>query len=170
MSLEAGAIPPETLGSLSHASLSQVLTPRLGLIATLVVILVAQYVRSPWRRVPPGPKGLPILGNALQLQNKDWMYGKECKRKFGSSDSTFFALHFRIYHRTSEHIMYLNALGKPIIVLHSLKAAFELLDRRANIYSDRPRSIVPQDILCGGLFTALMPYGDVLVGSFPLKI
>jgi len=59
--------------------------------------------------------------------------------------------------------MYLNALGQPIIVLHSLKAAFELLDRRANIYSDRPRYIVAQDILSGGLFTALMSYGDVLV-------
>jgi hypothetical protein len=66
--------------------------------------------------------------------------------------------------------MYLNALGQPIIVLHSLKAAFELLDRRANIYSDRPRFIVAQDILCGGLFTAFMSYGDVLVSPFLLKI
>jgi hypothetical protein len=66
--------------------------------------------------------------------------------------------------------MYLNALGQPIIVLHSLKAAFELLDRRANIYSDRPRYIVAQDILSGGLFTALMSYGDVLVRFFLLKI
>ena len=59
--------------------------------------------------------------------------------------------------------MYLNAFGQPIIVLHSLKAAFELLDRRANIYSDRPRVIVANKILCGGLFTVLMPYGDMLV-------
>ena len=59
--------------------------------------------------------------------------------------------------------MYLNALGQPIIVLHSLKAAFELLDRRANTYSDRPRFIVGNEILCGGLFTATMRYGDVLV-------
>ena len=65
------------------ASLSQFLTPPLGLIGALVVILVAQYVRSPWRKVPPGPKGLPILGNALQLQNKDWMFGRVYKRKFG---------------------------------------------------------------------------------------
>jgi hypothetical protein len=59
--------------------------------------------------------------------------------------------------------MYINALGQPIVVLHSLKAASELFDRRAKLYSDRPRFIVAQDILCGGLFTALMPYGDVLV-------
>jgi hypothetical protein len=81
----------DPLGFLSLASLSQLLTPGLGLIATLVAILVAQYVRSPWRRVPPGPKGLPILGNVLQVQNKGWMFGRECKQKYGTSDSIFFA-------------------------------------------------------------------------------
>jgi hypothetical protein len=62
--------------------------------------------------------------------------------------------------------MYLNALGQPIIVLNSLKVAFELLDRRANIYSDRPHLIVANGILCGSLFFALMPYGDMLVYLF----
>ena len=98
------------------------------------------------------------------------MYGKECKRKFGTSDSTFFVLHFRICRRTLEHIMYMNALGQPIIVLHSFKAAFELLNWRANIYSDHPRSIVPQDILCEGLFTALMPYGDMIFSPENLEL
>jgi len=59
-------------------------------------------------------------------------------------------------------MMYLNALGQPILVLNSLKSAFDLLDRRANIYSSRPRLIVAQEVLCGGLFTAFMSYGDVL--------
>ncbi|KAH9990618.1 cytochrome P450 [Russula vinacea] len=115
----AGAVGAP-LGSLPHAFLSQLLTPSVGLIVTLVVILVAQ--------------------------DRGWMFEGECKQKF-------------------EHIMYLNAFGQPIIVLHSLKAAFELFDRRANIYSDRPRFVVGQDILCGGLFTALMSYGETLLAS-----
>lgn len=155
----AGAdAPPSPPGFLSQASFST-------LIATLVVILVAQYVRSPWRKVPPGPKGLPLLGNALQLQNKGWMFERDCKQRFGMSDFVFAHIPplFGLTIQPSEHIMYLNALGQPIVVLHSLKAAFELLDRRAKLYSDRPRFIVAQDILCGGLFPALMSYGDALV-------
>jgi hypothetical protein len=155
-----------SIGSLLLASLSQLLTLRLIFIATPVIILVVQYEGSPWRKVPPGPKGLPILGNAFQLQNKGWMFGRECKRKFGSSNSVFFLptpwpLEFTI--ELSERMMYLNALGQPILVINDLKTAFELLDRRASIYSDRPHLIVGNGILCRGLFTASMSYGDVLV-------
>ena len=70
---------------------------------------------------------------------------------------------FTLTVKLSEHMMYLNALGQPILVINSLKTAFELLDRRANIYSDRPRYIVAGEILSGSLFTAFMSYGDVLV-------
>ena len=65
--------------------------------------------------------------------------------------------------------MYLNAFGQPIIAFNSLQSASELLDRRANIYSDFPRVIVGNEILCGGLFLALIPYGDVFVFTFILK-
>jgi len=62
--------------------------------------------------------------------------------------------------------MYLNALGQPIIVINSLKVAAELLDKRANIYSDQPRMIVSNEILSGGLFTAFLRYGDLYVVYF----
>lgn len=66
--------------------------------------------------------------------------------------------------------MYLNALGQPILVFNSLKTAHELLDRRANVYSDRPHFIVANEILCGGLLTGLLPYGDVSVCPCVLKV
>ena len=75
---------------LSFAVPSQLSTAHVGFILSLVIILAVQYARSPWRKVPPGPKGLPILGNALQLRDKRWMFEKDCKRKFGTSYFIFF--------------------------------------------------------------------------------
>ena len=46
------------------------------------VILVARYVRSPWRHVPPGPWGFPIIGNAAKLQDKTWLFSQHCKEKY----------------------------------------------------------------------------------------
>ena len=73
------------------AAFSRLLTGHIGVILSLAItgILAAQYVKSPWRKVPPGPKGPPILGNALQLKDKRWMFEKDCKQKFRTSDSIF---------------------------------------------------------------------------------
>jgi len=76
------------LHCLSFSILSQLLTARVGFVLSLVVILAAQYLNSPWRKIPPGPKGLPILGNALQFKDKRWMFEKDCKRKFGVYSSS----------------------------------------------------------------------------------
>jgi hypothetical protein len=59
--------------------------------------------------------------------------------------------------------MYLDAAGQPTVVLNSLKSAFNLLDRRASNYSDRPRFIMAQEILNNGLVFVFLNYGDRLV-------
>jgi hypothetical protein len=56
--------------------------------------------------------------------------------------------------------MYLDGAGQPIVVCNSLKSAFELLERRSKNYSDRPRFVMAQEILNGGLLLALMNYDD----------
>jgi hypothetical protein len=56
--------------------------------------------------------------------------------------------------------MYLDGAGQPIVVCNSLKSAFELLERRSKNYSDRPRFVMAQEILNGGLLLALMKHDD----------
>ena len=57
--------------------------------------------------------------------------------------------------------MYLDVFGKPIIVFNSLKSAYDVLERRASNYYGRPRRILAQEILNGGLGLALMDHGDL---------
>jgi cytochrome P450 len=58
-------------------------------------------------------------------------------------------------------VFYVNAAGQPIVVLNTQKAAADLLDRRAAIYSDRPRNIVAAEILCGGMAMVFQSYGPL---------
>ena len=57
-------------------------------------------------------------------------------------------------------LIYLNAAGQPVVIINSPKVGVALLDRRAAIYSDRPRNIVASDIMSGGLLFAFSGYSD----------
>lgn len=72
---------------LSFAALFELLSSHVGLILSLLIVLAVRYARSPWRKLPPGPKGLPLLGNVLQLVDKRWLHKKDCKENFGMSNS-----------------------------------------------------------------------------------
>ncbi|KAH6919036.1 cytochrome P450 [Coprinopsis sp. MPI-PUGE-AT-0042] len=74
--------------------------------------------------LPPGPKGLPLLGNLLDIpQEKPWEVYSEWAKQYGD-------------------IVYLHALGHKIIILNTLAAANDLLSARAANYSDRAKSTI----------------------------
>lgn len=49
-------------------------------------------------------------------------------------------------------VLFLSALGKPIVVLNSFEAVNHLLNQRASIYSDRPQSVMASELYWITLF------------------
>jgi hypothetical protein len=47
-----------------------------------VILLFVRYLRSPWRSVPPGPRGLPVIGNVLETRNKAWLFKEDCQKRY----------------------------------------------------------------------------------------
>ncbi|KAH9002681.1 cytochrome P450 [Lactarius hatsudake] len=114
----------------------------LGILLGLAVLYVARYVTSPYRKLPPGPRGYPIIGNVLELRSQQWLKFTEWRKQYGD-------------------VIYLNAAGQPMVILNSQKAAADLLDRRAGIYSDRPVNFVASNIMTRGLLLSMSLYNDI---------
>jgi hypothetical protein len=43
---------------------------------------------------------------------------------------------------TSGDVVYMHFLGRGVVFLNSVEAAYDLLDKRGSIYSDRPESVM----------------------------
>lgn len=55
--------------------------------------------------------------------------------------------------------------GQNIIILNTVEAAVELMDKRGANYSDRPRMIMASKILSHDMTLAMLPYGPRFVLS-----
>ncbi|OSD00712.1 cytochrome P450 [Trametes coccinea BRFM310] len=124
----------------SHSALVAVL-----LCLPLLAVCYGYMKRRGLRRRPPGPRGLPLLGNVFDIpapSDYPWLkYHELCKQ-----------------HGTD--ILRLDALGTNIIMIDSLRPAVELLDKRSSIYSDRPRMIMLNELAGFGWNYGSMQYGD----------
>ncbi|KAI5988513.1 cytochrome P450 [Pisolithus albus] len=90
--------------------------------AAIVGLLVLTSRAKPKLPYPPGPKGLPFIGNAFDIdpQGPQPTYAQ--------------------WSKTYGDIVYTRTFGQDIIIVNSEKTARVLADGRSEIYSDRYRS------------------------------
>ncbi|KAI1881629.1 hypothetical protein JX265_000455 [Neoarthrinium moseri] len=112
----------------------------IGLVLALILKQLVAYLRRGSNPLPPGPSGLPLLGNITQVpQHQPWLRYHQWGKEHGP-------------------IVYLNLGGQPVIVLNTLETALGLLSRRGAQYSDRARLVVAGEIGTRGLHILLRPY------------
>ncbi|KAK7458752.1 hypothetical protein VKT23_009754 [Stygiomarasmius scandens] len=112
-------------------------------LGTAVLCILAYKILFSTQRSkpPPGPSGLPILGSFFELpQEFEWLYWSKYKDRYGP-------------------ISYTTVLGKRIVILNTLEACNEVLEKRSSIYSGRPKMPFAGEIVGWDQQLLLAPYG-----------
>ncbi|KAF8879264.1 cytochrome P450 [Infundibulicybe gibba] len=95
--------------------------PILAVCLSTVLYLASWRANARRLPLPSGPKGLPLIGNLLDVptQYQRFVFNDWAK-KYGD-------------------LMHVNVMGQPVIILNSLRRTNDIFEKRSAIYSTRPR-------------------------------
>ncbi|OAG38046.1 hypothetical protein AYO21_07768 [Fonsecaea monophora] len=94
------------------------------------------------KHLPPGPRGLPFLGNFFEM-----------------SKAETFRFQAQKWAKEYGEIFYTKMGGADYIYLSSPTAVKELMDKKSGIYSSRPPAPLASDVASAGRRQLFMPYG-----------
>ncbi|CAN9416638.1 unnamed protein product [Alternaria alternata] len=123
-----------------------VLSPTVLFVVSLLAILYVWLRRRQDSNLPPGPPRLPILGNLHQAPKEAvWITYQKWVEQYGP-------------------LVYLNFGGTNVILIGDHEVAKDLLDKKAMIYSSRPRMVMAQELTCKSKHIMFKPFdGDFLL-------
>ncbi|KAF8170735.1 cytochrome P450 [Mycena galopus ATCC 62051] len=109
----------------------------------LVVLVLFSLERSRnFSKLPPGPKGLPLIGNIYDVpRTASWRTFQQWGKLYGD-------------------VIYFHTFGQPVVVLNSASAAHDLLDKRSGIYSYRPQFTMANEVIGWKFGLPSMDYGE----------
>ncbi|KAF8878000.1 cytochrome P450 [Infundibulicybe gibba] len=118
--------------------------PFLTLCGAVVAALALRFLVVTLKRPKylPGPRGVPFFGNLFQIPTANsWELYAKWRNTYGDA-------------------IYVTAMGNPIVVLNSYQACVDLLEKRSDVYSDRPVSIMAGELMGWRQAATLVPYND----------
>ncbi|KAF9468079.1 cytochrome P450 [Collybia nuda] len=116
----------------------------ISLVLTLIIVGYRRLRIYPphGTKLPPGPKGLPIVGNVLDMPKETaWLTYANWATTYGE-------------------VVYVEVFGSPLIILNSMKATAELFEKRSANYADRPPMVMANELMGWGWNLGHMRYSD----------
>ncbi|KAI0945930.1 hypothetical protein AcV7_010042 [Taiwanofungus camphoratus] len=117
-------------------------------VSATVLLMISFYFVHEWTkdnhkfRLPPGPHPVPFLGNIHQLP------------------SSFHQRTFAEWGIKYGDIVYARLFRTPALVINSVQAAQDLMEKRSSKFSDRPRFILLAELMGWDCVITHLKYGD----------
>ncbi|KAI3614781.1 cytochrome p450 [Moniliophthora roreri] len=110
-------------------------------LAILLLVVISLWWDSVRRPSLPGPPSLPVIGNLHHVSTQSpWIGITALGKRYGD-------------------VTYFHGLGYNVLVLNTRKSINDLLEKRADIYSHRPRFVLGGELMGMDQSTPLMNYG-----------
>jgi hypothetical protein len=105
-----------------------------------LLVLFRDHRRRRGLPYPPGPPPLPVIGNILDVpKDAPWSVYADMSKKYGrrkhSRNTCFGELKPRFQ---GADVICLHVFSETVVVLNSVSAINDLLEKRGKIYSERP--------------------------------